>query len=391
MSSATIPSWYRLEAVDAWFFRDGKPFNRGEDQGDFRSLFPPAASTTIGMIRYALAIENGWNGRGSWRNAEDSNGLSLKKVLGTDAEQTGLLTFSGPLICLNEQPLFTVPRHLIGFEKNALDTGAGFEKVFQALDWLVPSDIGSSDIEEHDKKLLPAPLGMHTADDVGKRPTQPEDFFLTLTGMQEVVVGRLPNCEHFVHRNQLYEVESRVGCERDLQSRSVQEGRLFHPHFIRMRKGVALTVGVSGIPDGWGVPGLVSFGGESRMAGLVPSARLDFSANVGLSSKKVAVILLTPGMFGTQWWGAGPGDEASELSQQLSGTVLTAAIDRPQRIGGWDGVNGKPLPKRPFAPAGSVWWIESASDNLVPGTLVNLGQANHLGYGMAVIAAVSEL
>ncbi|MEX2381429.1 MAG: type III-B CRISPR module-associated Cmr3 family protein, partial [Opitutales bacterium] len=41
---------------DAWFFRDGRPYTKEEnDQSDVESLFPPVPSTLSGALRVALA------------------------------------------------------------------------------------------------------------------------------------------------------------------------------------------------------------------------------------------------------------------------------------------------------------------------------------------------
>ena len=65
MSTRTI----LLTPIDAWFFRDGRPYNQGESgQTDVRSLFPPFAPTVVGTLRAALAVGQGWNGRESWAN-----------------------------------------------------------------------------------------------------------------------------------------------------------------------------------------------------------------------------------------------------------------------------------------------------------------------------------
>ena len=39
---------YKLTPVDTWFFRDGRPYNRGESNlADIKSLFPPFAMKAV--------------------------------------------------------------------------------------------------------------------------------------------------------------------------------------------------------------------------------------------------------------------------------------------------------------------------------------------------------
>ncbi len=382
--------WYCLEAVDGWFFRDGKPFNRGEDQGDMRSLFPPAASTTVGTMRYALAIENGWSGRGSWCDSRQTAGNDLQTVLGDGPEKTGQLQFTGPFVSYDAQPLYAMPRHLLGFQHPVREEGARFRSTCTIVDSLQPGQPTVSDLGD---VALPVAKGTHSVPPGDAFPAELDDFFLTHEGMQRVVDGQLPHPNQCVHRSGLYELESRVGIQRDAAARTVIEGQLYNPHFIRLRRDVGLVMGVRGVPEDWQVPSLIAFGGEARMSGLRETTSPGFTSS-GSAVRQAALVLLTPAMFSGSWWGAGPGDAASQLSETLTGTVRTVATDRPQRIGGWSSVannqsssSGTPIAKQALAPAGTVWWLQSETTDLLPGSIVKVGLRNHLGLGIAVIVS----
>ncbi len=394
MSNFSGYQWYAIDPVDAWFFRDGKPFNRGEDQGDSRSLFPPLPTATVGTIRYALAIENGWDGRSNWKDVAVPSlpGKTFGDVIGPSHSQTGQLSFAGPLVCRNNLPLFTMPRHVLGHKtvredrENGIQSGEGcFAKEFKPEDFLapIPNDTTESDLG---RLLLPAPKNRSAHGQ--KAPESAGDFFITQAGMLKVVEGSLPSETDCIDANDLLVMESRVGIARNLVQRSVVDGMLYSPHYVRPRDRGARTglmVGVDGAP--WDLPKLIAFGGEARMSGTEKVAPLDLTVNNAKLTQHIALVLLTPALFGKPWWGAGPGENAIQLDPQLSGRIESVAMDRPQRIGGWNSIDSVPFAKRPAVAAGSVWWIELTGQGLLPGTLIRIGQEQHLGFGLAVVVA----
>jgi len=100
--------YFKLTPQDAWFFRDGRPYNQGEDnQADAVSQFPPSPRTVTGAFRAALARANGWNGRNRWNSA-------LNAVLGNDTDDLAALQFHGPFIIRDDTVLWPVPFHLLG-------------------------------------------------------------------------------------------------------------------------------------------------------------------------------------------------------------------------------------------------------------------------------------
>jgi len=123
--------WFQLSPVDAWFFRNGRPFNRGENSGAGETLFPPTSSTVIGALRATLARQLGWTGKGPWKQEQI-------EVLG-DRQDLGGLQFLGPFPTRRSsdevQPWFRVPNHILGTSKRSTIDGAPFEPGA----WLKPS------------------------------------------------------------------------------------------------------------------------------------------------------------------------------------------------------------------------------------------------------------
>jgi CRISPR-associated protein Cmr3 len=80
--------WIFLEAVDNWFFRDGTPFEAGDDHSA-RTLFPPTARTVQGALRAKI-----------WRRAYESTPPcpDLIQMVGSPDDVGTISAFCGPFL-----------------------------------------------------------------------------------------------------------------------------------------------------------------------------------------------------------------------------------------------------------------------------------------------------
>lgn len=383
--NSTTEKWYRVDPVDAWFFRDGSPFNLGEDHIESTNLFPPPASTLSGALRFSLAKNNGWNGVGSWVEEEDSAKIPLVEVLGNGPNDLGVLRFNGPFVAFEGSPLFPVPRHVSGFSTTeSLENG--ITQRFRASDWFKPGEPLRC---ESGMKMLPVFSKQYA---VGEPiPNVADGFLLNLDGLRQVSLGKLPLDKQFVPLESLYSDEVRVGIGRNNRTGAVLDGMLYNPRYIRPAPRVGLVVGLSGVPDQWSVPELIQLGGESRMAYLESIQAPDFTSS-RTGSTGCVLVALTPAFFasaaddGSRWWGAGPGDSASLLSNVFQGKVQTCLLDRPMKIGGWNTLARAPEPMQPYVRPGTTWYLDTT-----PATetgLVSIGTKTEHGYGLAMICRV---
>lgn len=374
-------TWLRIEPADAWFFRDGRPSNRGEDQSDIESEFPPNPATVVGALRAALARANGWNGQGSWVNQKEE----LKQVLGDGFDDLGQLRFLGPILCkrfddadgepAREELLWPLPQHVVGRYRN---DGFMPQALLKPCSELVCCDVNPEGIH------LPAISEGPRSSDAGeypKPPAHPENIFVTTTGLNAILRGELPDSRECIGADRLFVHESRIGIRRDPDTRATGGGDIYSPRYIRLLPGVSLVEAVFGVPESWNWPTMMPLGGESRMALVEPLSSPPELPQVAASKATVAVAL-SPAKFDSNWWGAGPGAPASQLAADLNGRVTCVALDRPRLIGGWD-FNSGPRPLSPFAPAGTVWWLsESTSD----ATLTQFGINTNYGYGLVAVS-----
>lgn len=375
MSTKDSFQWYKLEPNDAWFFRDGRPMNRGENARGVQSLFPPSMETMVGAFRAALARKLGWQGRGDWP-------LAIKDVLGDGFDDLGKLAFLGPLLAKDEQVLFPCPKHILISEDAKTGNRA------QAKAWLKPDGPKNTVICDLGEISLPLPPERDEAS--GKSKLKEGDgYYLTLQGLNKVIKGQLPSSYELVKESSLFTFETRVGIERDEQTRTVSEGALYNPTFVRLQPRVSLLMGLKGLAKDWSMPSHFPIGGEARMA---ICRELDFDPLKKLSGSKKSKLLISLGpiIFSTDndkpWHGPGPGDEALKLNGKLRGHIQTLSCNRPLLVPSWDSIKAHPRDQLLAVPAGTVWWLTEESDLVEPW---QIGQRKEHGYGLVISAAMA--
>lgn len=369
--------------VDAWFFRDGRPYHRGEaGQTDVQSLFPPHAPTVIGTVRAALARnapgELSWDGRGAWND-------DLHSTLGNGAHDLGALRFTGPFVTHKQQTLLPVPLHILGGPSKQSDPVRWTPTTFLAPSkTALECDLGNV--------RFPVPLN-HPKE---RQLKEPAGMWVTVEGFSRILRGESPQQNSLFHSNQLWKIESRVGLARDHSSRSAKEGELYSPSFVRLHKDVELAVWVDGIPDDWTIPNLNTFGGESRLAHSeiekaerplpeVPTEKIQ-------ESGRFTVSLLTPFLLPSTATGQQTHPHPEDTLHSLSGTkIVSACIGKPIRIGGWNSVHREPEPLLAYLPAGSTWFCEltrpDALDSLLKMHGQTIGDRKPHGLGQIAIGA----
>lgn len=363
----------QLEPVDTWFFRDSRPFSAGSSpQESVGSIFPPHPTTTVGALRAAIAQCNGWNGSGRWSER-------INDVLGDGPDDLGKVAVDGPFLLRDGDPLFPVPRHLLGSN--------------QAGKW-IPSALArpgdtTTKCDLGDAVLLPEfPQTNGSAAELKNGGRQ----WLTRAGMESVLAGEVPKADEIVASDALWSEEFRVGLKRDSCTRTAVEGMLYSTRHVRLERGVSLGMRVAGIPpEGWTMPfeRMVPVGGENRLAECREwGGKLAFSApsEQAAASGEVTVIALSPLDIE---WDVYCGKKSLEA---LGGAyVVSACLDRPQRVGGWDSVSRSSLPLRSVLPPGSVLFcgIPERGRGAVKaesGT-IRLGKRRNWGFGLAAVGS----
>lgn len=384
----TTPQTVLLSPIDAWFFRDGRPYNEGEgNQTDVVSQFPPPATTLVGALRAALARGRGWNGMGRWDR-------SLNAVLGDGFDSLGSLTFGGPWLARTAgmgetELLFPMPLHVLGKpEQQQSDS----EPQWKLACLLTPGRAVHCDLGE---VCLPVMSDVRADDTDLNGLKEPSSQWVTSRGLEQILADRLPDVSQVVEARDLWSREARVGLKRCEDKRVTEQGALYSPRFVRLARGVSLAMTIEGLPDGenWKIPDLLTLGGEGRMADCrtleamsLPTAPVDQIR----ASKRIVVTLITP-LILPDSDGSDAGSVNSPQPNQTffdwPGTiVISACVGKPQSLGGWDSLERRPLPLRPVLPAGSTWFLEvTDASAIVERFARRIGMKTQYGFGQVVL------
>ncbi len=319
---------WKFSGIDTLFFRDSTPFNAGEGgQADVQGLFPPYMTTLQGAIRTTLAYNQGWR-----------PGSDLPTELG-GPDDLGQLKLKGPYVLANGEPLFPAPKLLL----QSSNKKGNYVRLKPGPE--VKCDLG-------DNIKLPIPQ----KDEPGLKLL--EKSWLTLSGMETVLVGNVPKNFQVLAANKLWGSENRVGIKLCKRSGTAEDSMLYSSIHVRLKKGITLGVLVEGVPDSWyvGLNNIIPLGGEGKMAGLTikdeipafPGAPEIKSMN---SEIRYTVTLITPGYYKNieNVIRNGPPD--------LPGKCVSACIDKLEQVGGWDLKDRSPRPLQPLVPAGSTWFF----------------------------------
>ena len=305
----------QLQPVDTWFFRDATPFTaQSTPQEQVGSLFPPHPPTVVGSVRAELARLNGWNGAGRWPP-------ELCEVLGNGPDDLGRLSFGGPFLLREEQPLFRAPRHLLG----VADASGWCPAALLRPGSPVACDLGDA---------VRLPELPDTASGIEKLKPG-DDVWLTSAGMNAVLGGGLPEAAEVVPSVALWEEEARIGLERERHTRTAKEGMLYSTRHVRPRRGVALGMHVAGVPAEWVRPfdRVMPLGGESRIAACrdwTPELRIDAPVERIRSARRVGLIALSPLDLGE---GVRPGMPVVGLGRRPGRVRVPGASASDRRLG----------------------------------------------------------
>lgn len=368
----TAPMTLILRPHDTLFLRDGRPFNQGDqEQAATSGVFPPNPPTVVGAVRAALARAAGWSG-GAW-----SPDLTARLGNGVDWSQgdvpLGPLRFTGPLVLRGGKPLFTAPLCLLVKRKG---------EVFEAVVRLRPGKPLDCDLGRVALPVTASKL------DGGKAP---EGVWINEEGLRAVLNGDVPLPGCLVHQDALWQTEMRVGIARD-----EKEGALYAAAHVRLRENVTIAVSLVGAENADKLAGaLAPLGGEGRSVWIETGAAIDLPGPPALEPDsngmfRYTVVLLTPAYFGDdeEDWPWPGGKIRCGDGQELPGQIISACAGKPLPVGGWDGEARWPLPLRPLAPAGSVWFLEADAGE-APAVLrvhgQGIGCATAWGFGLAAI------
>lgn len=406
-----------IRPVDVWLFRDGKPFSAGQDH-TARSFFPPTPLTVQGALREAISRAQGVS-FAQYKAQNTAEAQRAVKLIGAFSEEleTGQFAMRGPTVGLDISeaqdgsaitPLYPVPADLL-VEKRTVSgkskkEGFAFHVAAPNPDAAIASDLQvetgvyppTVDVQMDDDSELEQ-LDNHwiAADAFGKyldntvlavKTLEPDDK----KNSPDLLFALWSEEVRIFSSSSLRNSDYRFGVALNAETRYRQDGQLYQVEFVKLRDRVGLLTKVNGI-DANDIPaGRFSIGGENRQ-GIIKHLPLDNLKRTELNRHKKGgkfkIVLLTPAYFEKGWE---PSSWQKLLNADQPIKPVSAALYRPQLIGGWNTAAHRPRTMHRYVSPGSVYYFDigDAELSLPPALTENpheIENAGKIGFGQYAV------
>ena len=357
-----------LKPNDTFFFRDGRPFTRGE-QSEGYSIETPFPSTVMGALRTAYIAFCG--------DLAQFVNNQMESVIGTKQSLEGASIYiKGVFLGRDEGSLYyPTPRDLVS-EKKSQDPR------LYLLSIESPSDAFSSNAE------LPTLLTWKDS----KKQVEHADGYISCSNIRKYLLGET-QCL-MAEASDFITDEPKVGITRDYKTLTAAEGMLYRINMKRFADSkLGFVVDVDGI-DKLPKRALIKLGGEGKGFAyrkisqntdpLSDDDRIVLRDKVS-ASRKFKLYLATHAIFDDGWL---PKDLHPDIE------LITAAVGNHVTIGGWNVAHGRPKSTYRSVPAGSVYYFKLINGADVDEILNRLHYKNisdrraQEGFGLAYVGAV---
>ena len=349
-----------LQANDTFFFRDGRPFTKG-DQSEGYSIFPPLPSTLLGALRTVYIAEYG--------DLSSFYAGKMANTVGTP-DSLGPMRLKGAFLADTDESIYyPIPLDLVA---KKLEN----ENTLYTLK-VCPQDSNircNSSLIHHLKWEGPEDVEIETN---GK---------LDGIDLTEYLLNRQ---KEFLLRphTEFVQDEPKTGIQRDTNTSTSEDSMLyrinmsrFQPSFFNPKERKALSE-LGFIIDyqcnkDLPAKGLLKLGGEGRSFFYKQSCHDPDPFTLGEDIKQLKeaiqktgifkLYFATPAIFDQGWLPKWIDKRAYKAKySSLSFKLITAAVGKPISIGGWNMEKNIPKPTRQAVPAGSVYYFEVCDENCV--------------------------
>jgi len=210
-------------------------------------------------------------------------------------------------------------------------------------------------------------------------------------GLADALKGGVPESANFIHQQNLWRDEPKVGNAIDRNKGTVKEGMLYSTRHIRLHENARIRLWMEAEDElaeklrDFPVKTCIPLGGEARSCWLSrENGEPDLPAlsiHERSGSIRYAVHVLTPLALADP---PRPGESVAGLP----GKLVSACLPRAQLWGGWNSNDFEPLPLKPHLPPGSVLFMEaeaSEKDAIEKWHGKNIGERNSWGFGLIAI------
>lgn len=388
------------DPIDTLFFRDGSPFNAGESPY-LKSLFPPSPHTGFGFSRAVVLILMCKNLdsyiSGGCNSCDFQKQCPIAEAVGDPSKRNGTLHVQG-LYLYGEERYLAAPRDLVvSKEDSPPDTATPAH---------VPGETVLSDLGN--VRFPTAIEGSKFMDDIDDHliPESLLKSYLQNDTIEYSKLERLRGGES--GENPLVYGEDRTGIAIDKTTGASREEHLYSIEMIRLRRGIQLWGGITGLEQGIELPTQPT---TARLGGEGKRVKVRLTDGMSLpdpdvtdaiaKSGRLKILLLQHADFGGRWYPRSierkKDGEGACWQGEINGidmTLVSAMTGKPVYFGGWDTAKGKPRPLDPLVPAGSVYYFE------IDGSLAeeamdalhdqHIGRKTNLGFGHAAIGVWSN-
>lgn len=384
-----------IRPVDVLFFRDSKPFSRGSEHFS-KSIFPPYPQTLYGALRTKALEElgcdfemfaNGKISEDTFSNKELLKEYGIDKIkeeIGTP-QQPGKFSLKGPFLLHQERVIY-------------LKLPADVKKKTTSNDFIKLTPFNWEDegiYADCEIKFYPHFITEDILED--------EDAYISLGDFTDFYLLNRAQLQRVQTPNEIFTYEKRVGIQLDSQTSTTQEGKLYTISVVRMKDDWSFCVFVENLSI---LPqtGTIKLGGANRVCEFrhildnedpfrFYYQKINDIKNQINQSKKFRLVFLTPAIFKKGWLPEKVNNNYELEINNLKLKLITACINKPEYISGWDIAKKRPKPLKKLVPAGSVYYfelVEGDVDELFEiFNLKNFSDENsQLGFGLTIIGGL---
>lgn len=340
-----------LEPLDTLFFRDGRPFSAGRARSGL-----PVPQTLMGAVRTHLLSLYGADFSALGRAVK--SGATLEEAIRQAGAPGWIASVAvrGPWLARkgNRPTLWLeVPRHL--------RPGPGETRVpLKPRREKLPGWRSEDD-------LLP----LWNGDVVREKKSEPG--YLSFDALPACLNGENLPRTAFLPAAALYAYDDKIGIAVDPVTCVAADEMIYSTRMLVLAPGVCLYAEVtapqgSGLTGLFAAPGVMAFGGESRYVTRTAIEPLNWPEATG---ERRLLILAAPAPFRC-------GSRPDVLPR--GARLVSAAVDGPFAVSGWDMARGGPKPTRFGVRSGSVYFIEDGAAG-APASLCASPEDVQQGYG----------
>lgn len=327
-----------IRPLDTLFFKDGKPFSRG-DETWADGVFPPYPSVVYGALRtWFISQHAGGFSEATRKKSED---IKINQICYEFGQQEILMPMPLDLAESKDKPASKKME-----EKD--------KKEYEVVG-LIPETIENT-VSNYPCKIALMPPEKQLIEEV-------EQGFMAKSAL--ITYLNTPAADFSVKKlADVVQTEPKVGIGRNYFTNAIKESMLYR---VGMRRTPAFKLLVDfDLPDGATVGPEASYfiklGAENKVAEMhiAYSDRTKISSgDIELKSRRFKLYLATPAIFIKNGW------YPDLAAHNVNATLIAAAVGKPLHIGGFDMKGNKPKPMFKAVPAGSVFLYEAAeSENM---------------------------